>query len=215
MNAKKIVKGILIFASGAVTGGVIVYNYLNKKMIKKINSEIDNVKIAYGERLDELEAQYNEPTAKEEPAKLTEEERSVGLQKVSKILEEYTDYSSITSAGAEVKIEPVTLPSIDDEDPDNYAELYKDEPYQIPKGAFGMRGYEECLIKYFDEDGTFCDENEDILIGIVSSIGDTALDNDLDTIYIRNDMLEVDYKIVRYPGSYEKMIEEKYGREGE
>ena len=85
-----------------------------------------------------------------------------------------------------------------------------EEPFEITLDEFEEFDpyFEKVMLSYY-EDGVLTDDRDEIVDDIDRAIGNENfskfLDNDMDSIYIRNPKLSIDYEIDRVLASYKEM----------
>jgi hypothetical protein len=87
------------------------------------------------------------------------------------------------------------------------------DPYVISPLRFGeMEEYEAVTVKYYQEDRILTDDNDELIEKPEIVIPPEGLDDylkDNDVIYVRNDILKIDYEIIVVLGSYDEILAEK------
>ena len=83
-------------------------------------------------------------------------------------------------------------------------------PYPIEPDEQGESGFAKETLIWYEGDSTLSDESGKILDGPDDIIGFNNLDDfkGSDVIYIRNETEEVDYEVIRDPGSYSEAYDE-------
>ena len=166
-------KALFIFAAGAAVGSAVTWKLLKTKYEQIAQEEIDSVKEAFFGSLDSCEnvEDDEDSTDEEEPEPETTMKYAAILQR-----EQYTEVS---------------------EDPDEVVTV--DDPYVISPDEFGEKGYEEISLTYYS-DGVLADENDDIVEDVDKYVGYESLSHfgeyEDDSVFVRNDRLEVDYEIL-------------------
>jgi len=87
-------------------------------------------------------------------------------------------------------------------------------PYTIPTQSFvdEFPEFAKITLTYYDEDDTLADENENPIDNIAQVIGDEALTqfgsnpDDENVIYVRNEVLSIDYEVIRSNLSYKRDV---------
>lgn len=90
----------------------------------------------------------------------------------------------------------------------------EDAPYIINEEEFlqGEKNYEQISVTYFEEDETLVDSADSMIPDKDEKVGDHNLakmghgSNDPNKLYVRNDVLEVEFEIARSLGSYAKEV---------
>lgn len=192
----KNIKGILTFGAGLVVGALASYIVTRNKYEEILQEEIDSVKETYKKRaemgpckLDEEDEEVKEEkNTTEVEEEFTEEEHS----KYNNIVSEsgYVNYTKYAKKDEEVEEQeriPVTDPY--------------DRPYVINAEEYGEEvGYDTMTLTYF-ADKVLVDDLDDIVENPDDVVG---LDNlrifeefGASTVYVRNDVLMVDYEIMK------------------
>ena len=184
----------LYFLLGVGVGAVGAYFLLKDKFAAQAQEEIDSVKAAYTERINEIEDSLD---PEEDLVKVKEEKPPI-REYFKKIDESgYKNYST--------KVEKPVDPS---------HEPFNENPYVIKPDEFGeLENYEqESLIYYSDkvlaweiDDGIFEDVEEKIGKDFEDHIGEYE-DN---AVYIRNDIEKTDYAIYKDDRSYQEVSGKK------
>lgn len=189
-----LLKGIVIFTAGFVTGGVVSYSYFKTKATNDLNNELAAIREDYYNKMDHIKA---EETAKE----IIKEEG-------------YTKYNS-TEPNKEVitnMIEDVTINT-----EDRPTEDYPAEPIMISEADFAETElyFEKRQVEYYLDDGALVDEDEIVegktILNIDDTIGFDNLDeflkkDDIGIMYVRNAHLGTDFEVTKISGKYSDII---------
>lgn len=176
-----IVKGALLFITGAASASLITYKIVKKKFEKIADEEIESVKATYERKLQETTDEKNEVT--EETA--SEEENIV-----------VNPYSSlVTDLGYSNKKEGK-------EDVDVDIEI-------IPPEDFGEYGYKcESLTYYADKVLTF--DDDETIENVNSFVGPNALNTfgeyEDDSVFVRNHGMKTDFEILLDSRRYSDVV---------
>lgn len=176
-----ILNKIIVFTAGAAIGSVITWNVVKNKYEQLIEEEIDSVKEAYEKNYSKLLNSNNKET--ETP------------------IEEVEEYKNIVNNYN-------TESNNDKEEEDNIMDM----PYLISPEEFADSDYETASLWYF-ADGILTDEQYNIIEDVDETVGYESLEHfgdysdDPDTVYVRNDYLEVDYEICRDERIYSEICE--------
>ncbi len=190
---------VLYFVLGLGVGAAGSYFYLRTKFDQIAQDEINSVKEAYADKLDEIKASLEpgpEKQSKEEPVKLKHQKPD--LMEFSKMVkkEGYRDYST--------KVEKP-------EDPIH--EPFNPDPYEITEDEFGeLEDTYEKVSLIFYSDKVLAYESDDN----VFEYTDERLTPDFDdhfqegsdkeeVVYIRNDIEKVDYAIYKDNRTYKEV----------
>ena len=172
------IKGLLIFAAGAVAGTVagigISKRHFEATAAQEINEVRDYYRKVNKELADQLVDKTEEPEKTEEP--------------VEKSIEEY---NNIIKHG-----NYMTTEEIDEED--DYGD---DEPYIIDPSEFGNNGnYATQTCTYF-ADGVLVDDVDEVIEDPEKLVGnlhvDIFRDFDATSVYVRNDWMKMDFEILK------------------
>lgn len=177
-----ILSKIIIFSAGAAIGSVVTWKILNNRYEQLIEEEIESIKEAYAKSYDDMV--YSDIEESEEENKA--------------VIEEYKDIAS----------------EYDNGDESNYGEEEDsmDMPYLISPDEYAESEYEAASLWYF-ADGVLTDEQYNVIEDIEETVGVESLEHfgdyleDPDTVYVRNDYLEVDYEICRDERMYSEICE--------
>lgn len=173
------VKGLLIFAAGALAGA-----FAGARIAKKHYEELAQ------EEIEEVRAYYKNKEEKEEPKEVEEkvEEKSIEV-------EEKKEYDNIIKHGNYMTMEE------DEENEDD--ELYDsdDEPYIIDPSEFGNYGHYATQTCTYFADGVLVDDVDEVIEDPDSLVGtyhiDIFRDFDATSVYVRNDWMKMDFEIIR------------------
>ena len=192
---KDLLNKLLIFAAGSVIGSAVTFVVMKRKY------ESYEWEEEYIEEQEEEPQEKKEEPVEEKAGKLMNEGFREGLKSVKR--ENMVQYNKILkdneySSGEEKKeakdVEKPYMITVDD-----YAEL---DDYNT-----------ESL--YYFEDGVLTDETDNIIDDAEDIVGEEALakfdEEEVDSVYVRNDARKTDYEILRDMGNYY----DKYPREDE
>ena len=192
---KDLLNKLLMFAAGSVIGSAVTFVVMKRKY------ESYEWEEEYIEEQEEEPQEKKEESVEEKVGKVMNEGFREGLKSVKR--ENMIQYNKILkdneySSGEEKKeakdVEKPYMITIDD-----YAEL---DDYNT-----------ESL--YYFEDGVLTDESENIIDDVEDIVGEEALakfdEEEVDSVYVRNDARKTDYEILRDMGNYY----DKYPREDE
>lgn len=190
---------VLYFVLGLGVGAAGSYFYLRTKFDRIAQEEINSVKEAYADKLDEIRASLEpepEKQAKEEPVKLKHQKPD--LMEFSKMVkkEGYRDYST--------KVEKP-------EDPIH--EPFNPDPYEITEDEFGeledaydkvsLIFYSDKVLAYESDDNVFEYTNERLTPDFDDHF-QIGSDKE-EAVYIRNDIEKVDYAIYKDNRTYKEV----------
>lgn len=189
---------IIAFIAGAVTGSAITWKILKKVYSQLAQEEIDSVKETFGKNV-RCPSEPEEQTADEEVSYNGQKE---DITAYAKKLEQhgYTNYSK--------------TPETSDEDlkgdkaPDYEDAPNEDKPFYISPEEYGENEgseYDQLSYTYY-ANGIVTDENDEPLTDL-ASIGGDPLDHfgeyDINSVYVRNNLLKTDFEILRVLENYE------------
>ena len=206
--------------AGAATGGLITYKLTGR-----------NLRLKYAEiakqEIQEARDFYRTQVGKDgmTPEEVVEE-RVPGPERL-KVEVEKLDYTvpETVEEDEEAKDEPVV---IDEEVHSIFKEggvvgfdyelevsrRTEEAPYIITHIEYneGEKGYEQSTLTYFEDDDVLADERDQMVEEVEATAGHDNLEkfgygsDDPNTVYIRNDRVELDMEIVRSRGSYAKEV---------
>lgn len=173
---------IMIFVAGAGIGSVVTYKLVKKQYDKIIQEEIDSVKEAFsGENEEDDDTEEPEPDETEEEPSETETYES--------IVKESGYATEITKK----------------------EDKHMEKPYVISPSEFGDSDYAILSLTYF-LDGTVLNERDKIVTNVDELIGEDFANHfgdypdDPDTVYVRNDKLEIDFEILKDYREYSEIV---------
>lgn len=221
MTIKGIVKGTLLFLSG-IGMGYLVADTLNKeKYAQMARDEINEVKAIYKEKLAEGKNSENKSEKEQNNEEENNKEEIIEYKKMAKVY----DYNKIYASNKKIDDNIDETPnksSISDlncvtYDPNEYT---GDRPYIINDEDYGeIEEYDTLQLTYFMGDKKLVDEDADDVIDEPDL--HVGLDNlktfeefpDCTGIYVRNDVIKMDFEILRDDFSYEDIVEKEYPEE--
>lgn len=185
------IKYVLTFVLGAGVGGAVGYFATKKYFENYLNEEIDSVKDYYKSK---AEKQENEPKTDKNDQKTDENEPNY------KEMIEKLNYSGFSEKKKETPSEDTV--------PDN-------RPFVISVDDYiGDQKYQKLGMTYFEKDGVFCDEDEQVVPDGMDLIGEHNLDKfgeyEEDTLFVRNVEQGCDYEVVLDDGAYADSLYEGY-----
>ena len=174
------IKGLLIFAAGAVAGTVAGISISKRHFEAIAAQEINEVRDYYRKANKELEEQKEEQKEEQENTK-----------KEEVVEETIEEYNNIIKHG-----NYMTTEEIDEED--DYGD---DEPYIIDPSEFGNNGnYATQTCTYF-ADGVLVDDVDEVIEDPEKLVGnlhvDIFRDFDATSVYVRNDWMKMDFEILK------------------
>lgn len=200
-----------IFAAGALIGSVVTWKVVKDKYAKIAQEEIDSVKEVFSKRAEKAEEEYKKVTANMDVNSMYPEGPYVFKNKpyvdtdlMSAVRDSYERRASMYASSHETKPEK--------EDEEEILEM--DKPYVIPPEEFGELGYDIVSLTLYS-DGVLTDEHDNVIEDVDEIVGKDSLNHfgeyEDDSVFVRNDALEVDYEILAdvreysdiYPGPKE------------
>lgn len=173
----KAIKGIFIFAIGALSGTFVGAQIAKKKYEEIANEEIEEIRAYYKEREKEIK-EVEEPKAVEAP-----EEKSIEV-------EERKQYNNIIKRG--------NYMVVDEEEQNNVC----DEAYPIDPSEFGNDGKNATETLTYFADGVLVNEVDEVVEDPDLVVGRHHIDifnefPDATCVYVRNDLDGTDYEILK------------------
>lgn len=185
------IKNVLIFVAGIAIGAVASYKFAEAKAKQKADADIAEMREWVMSRTDSQDAE-----AKKED--VTEEEKDEEDISLDKAVYDYTQVLNKVSY-TETKVE---------EEGEDAATA---KPYVIPPNEFDEMGYATTSLTYY-KDGILTDEDGDVLDDehIEFYIGKDSLQTfgqyEDDSVFVRNDTLQVDYEILYDPRTHAESL---------
>lgn len=202
---KSSIKNGLIFLSGGLLGAAAGVYGTAKYYFSKAEKEIEDMRRYYDKKVDDLEEirdQINltaDLEEKKEPKVEVEDLEQEEMEEYSELINRLQYNKISTKPKTKVKHDTNTV----------------SEPQIISYDEYSEdMNYEKVIVSYFEEDGTLMLEDESLFEDGINVLGPTNLehfgmmedDPEPDTIYIRNEVLGIDYEVVREEGSYENFL---------
>ena len=204
-------KNLICFGGGLAIGIGATYLYLRDYYNKLLDSETENLKKYYDDREnclkeESLDSDVEEPEETFETPKSDENRHKKDIvapiePDYEKIVEKlnYNQFSTKPKADNVVESNSENEPT---------------GPYPIDYELYSetTARYTTVLVSYFIEDDIvmYCDSDEMMddpgkLIGN-DNLADLRNNNDLDELYVRNEMMGIDYHIIKEMSSYEEYL---------
>ena len=184
---------VAAFAIGCGLGSAVTLYLVKDKYARLAEDEIESVREVYS---DKDKTSIHEPI-KEHYTNPREYANKPDIMEYAKKLGDsgYMDYSK---PGA---------PMVEEEQREE-----RQMPYVIAPEEFGEFGsYEKISLTYF-ADGTLADDRDRIIEDVDEIVGEDFADHfgeyEDDSVFIRNDILEADYEILKDERTYDEMLEE-------
>lgn len=192
---KDLLNKLLIFAAGSVIGSAVTFVVMKRKY------ESYEWEEEYIEEQEEESQEKEEEPVEEKAGKLLNEGFREGLKSVKR--ENMIQYNKILNdneySSGEDKKEAKDV----------------EKPYMITVDEYAELGDYNTESLYYFEDGVLTDESENIIDDVEDIVGEEALakfdEEEVDSVYVRNDTRKTDYEILRDMGNYY----DKYPREDE
>ena len=204
-------KNLICFGGGLAIGIGATYLYLRDYYNKLLDSETENLKKYYDDRENCLKEASSEPDV-EEPEETFEMPKSgKNGHKKDIVAPIEPDYEKIVEKLNYNQFS--TKPKADNVVESN-SENEPTGPYPIDYELYSetTARYTTVLVSYFIEDDIvmYCDSDEMMddpgkLIGN-DNLADLRNNNDLDELYVRNEMMGIDYHIIKEMSSYEEYL---------
>ena len=204
-------KNLICFGGGLAIGISATYLYLRDYYNKLLDSETENLKKYYDDREICLKEASSEPDV-EEPEEAFETPKSgKNGHKKDIVAPIEPDYEKIVEKLNYNQFS--TKPKADNVVESN-SENEPTGPYPIDYELYSetTARYTTVLVSYFIEDDIviYCDSDEMMddpgkLIGN-DNLADLRNNNDLDELYVRNEMMGIDYHIIKEMSSYEEYL---------
>ena len=204
-------KNLICFGGGLAIGIGATYLYLRDYYNKLLDSETENLKKYYDDREICLKEASSEPDV-EEPEEAFETPKSgKNGHKKDIVAPIEPDYEKIVEKLNYNQFS--TKPKADNVVESN-SENEPTGPYPIDYELYSetTARYTTVLVSYFIEDDIviYCDSDEMMddpgkLIGN-DNLADLRNNNDLDELYVRNEMMGIDYHIIKEMSSYEEYL---------
>lgn len=172
----------IIFVAGAATGSAVTWKLLKTKYERLAQEEIDSVKEVFSRK---VEPKTEPETEAETPSEVINE-RQPSKASYAQFTEKlgYTDYANINDDGEEDK-EPT--PSV--------------TPYVISSDDYGWaEGYETINLTYY-ADNILANDEDEVYEDLEGTVGADFHKHfgeyEPDAVHVRNDILKVEYEILR------------------
>ena len=209
-------KSVVLFAGGAALGSLVTWFATKKYYEAKANEEIENVKRAFGRRLDEIGKEtedFKEDFKEKEEIISSNEYRQVEIVRRDDPSEaEVTNYEKFYTLREELEAEDLhPMDDGEEEEALEHGDMAVKEPHPswIPPKIIKhndyeeMSGYASCELHYYVGDGILMDaESEDIIDNPEALIGDALVKfsfatNDEQMIYVKNENDKTIYEVYK------------------
>lgn len=183
MNRDLITK-VCMFATGAAIGSVVTWQFLKTKYENLAQEEIESVREYY--------AQKNLSV----PEDMVEQEEEIDEEIPVETKRDYNNiikHSAYTADNEE-----------DDENEEEEDEMNR--PYAIAPEESWEQDYPTLSLTYYEGDGVLVNDQGEVIDNVDELVGEDFADHfgeyEDDSVFIRNDAMEVYYEILRDLGSY-------------
>ena len=204
-------KNLICFGGGLAIGIGATYLYLRDYYNKLLDSETENLKKYYDDRENCLKeaSLYSDVGESEEALETPKSDENGNKKDIVAPIE--PDYEKIVEKLNYNQFS--TKPKADNVVESN-SENEPTGPYPIDYELYSETAarYTTVLVSYFIEDDIvmYCDSDEMMddpgkLIGN-DNLADLRNNNDLDELYVRNEMMGIDYHIIKEMSSYEEYL---------
>ena len=204
-------KNLICFGGGLAIGIGATYLYLRDYYNKLLDSETENLKKYYDDRENCLKEASSEPDVEESEEAFETPKSDENGHKKDIVAPIEPDYEKIVEKLNYNQFS--TKPKADNVVESN-SENEPTGPYPIDYELYSetTARYTTVLVSYFIEDDIvmYCDSDEMMddpgkLIGN-DNLADLRNNNDLDELYVRNEMMGIDYHIIKEMSSYEEYL---------
>lgn len=204
-------KNLICFGGGLAIGIGATYLYLRDYYNKLLDSETENLKKYYDDRENCLKEASLDSNVEESEEAFETPKSSENRHKKDTVEPIEPDYEKIVEKLNYNQFS--TKPKADNVVESN-SENEPTGPYPIDYELYSetTARYTTVLVSYFIEDDIvmYCDSDEMMddpgkLIGN-DNLADLRNNNDLDELYVRNEMMGIDYHIIKEMSSYEEYL---------
>ena len=176
---RNLLNNVLIFAAGVGIGSVVTWKIVKTKYDQIIQEEIDSVKEAFSGKKEEKETEKSEEESDEEEivGAMTDEDKETYQNIIV-----HASYANCTEKVKEDRA--------------------MNEPYVISPEEFGDSDYAVLTMTYF-LDGTVLNDHVKIVKNATDLLGENFekhfgdYPEDPDTVYVRNDALQIDFEVLK------------------
>lgn len=202
---KSKITNVLVFAAGAAIGSAVTWKLVKTKYDRIIQEEIDSVKEAFADRVDNFQDSEDETESEdeEEEEESSEPSRKINWSELEDIVDE--DEEEFTEAE---KIEYEELASNYTGEKGGVEDMSFKPPYVISPYDFGeLDDYSQIELTYYT-DGILEDEDYNIVEDVDELIGPNALttfgEYEDDSVFVRNERLSTDFQILKDYRTYDE-----------
>lgn len=179
MNKDLLIKGMIFLAGGAI-GSVVTWKLVKTKYEQIADEEIESMREYYSNRNEDKENNENNDS---------KETDGLSIKEIRKKVQELGEINKKVMREKEKEVE-------DD----------MGRPEVIPPEESWERDYPTLSLTWYEADGILADDADKIVGNIDELVGEDFTDHfgeyEEDSVFIRNDKLEVYYEILRDYGSY-------------
>lgn len=210
---------LLYFGLGLLVGGGIgtttAYILTKRHYSKVAEDEIDEMRHHFNKKIEDLAEKTTEAISNKSEAVFESEEKKPSMEDIvarrgekTAIMKEYKDYTKAYT----YEEGPV------EETGEGENIVHQDPPYLISEEQYSTENmhYEKREFRYYEDDDTLCNEEDEVLETRYSVTEEAitellSLDDDYkahhdEIIYVRNDMLKIDYEVQLIHGSYDEQV---------
>lgn len=214
----KTLQTILIVIASAGISGAAGYFIAKKKYEKKADEEIESVKKAFNEHLNELTKAgekidipmtrngYSKKKSSEKKTKKESDREPLPTDPVA-----VANYTNYTDYYAPYRISSKSVKTEKKFVEDEKGATSNDEPYIISPDDFMASSYESSTLLYY-ADGVLADDDNNVISSYIGLIGPKALNSfgqyQEDTVFVRNDKLKTDFEIILDTREFSKIRRE-------
>lgn len=196
MNCK--FTNVLLFAVGAAFGSAVTYKVVKTKYERIVEEEIESVKEAFSDKLENLQEQVDDYVMADAAEELADRAKHINWADLEENDEEESDddlndYARLIDKYTNGK---------------GGAENMAKEPYVISPYDYGeMDGYSQIELTYY-ADGILEDEDYEIVKDAEEIIGRDSLNTfgeyEDDAVFVRNEHLRADFQILKDYRTYDE-----------
>lgn len=199
-------KGTLIFLLGAISGGLLIAKTMEEHYMSMADEEINEMKKHIREMNSPKEVKKNDNTPERETSSIEP------MNKYNNIVRDYTKPENLEVVEKRAKTEKPSLDSVmktwkgEDEEMMEAPYIITDEEYTEDNG------YSKETVWLYKEDKALIGDNDEIIDNDEDCIGKAIL-NDIEsyfkegnTIYVRNDLMQIDFEVNLQNKSYSRDV---------
>lgn len=177
---------IIMFVAGSVVGSAITWKIVKEKYEQLARDEIETIREFYSKKLEELESEKSK--------------NDRGLHITAKLDPKTAEFLSEKQVYSDMVHELGYSNNEEEGDPETMG-----RPYVISPEEFGENDYETISLTYY-ADKVLADDMDEIVDDVDAIIGRDSLNHfgeyEEDSVFVRNDALQVDYEILLDPQKY-------------